>query len=489
MLEELHVARLGVVGDATLTFGPGLNVLTGETGAGKTLITVGLALALGSRASQGMIGAGGEPVAAEARFRVRRGDAETDAWIDDEDVGGLGAELVVARTVGPDGRSAARIGGKLAPVAALSALAPRLVEIHGQHQADRLVSPAAQLEFLDRFLGPEHVAEVDRYRAGHTALRRARAALEDLHRRARERERERDLLEYQIREIEGANVSPGEMAALRAEEGRLDHAERIAELGAAAEHAIGADEGAADRLRTAVSSLHAIATLAPDAVGLAERAASVAAETEDVLGEIRRFLESSQLDPARLQEVRERVQALRALERKYGHGEEGIRAYLDEARARLTELRGDDEARAALEDEAAALDGAVRERASRLSAGRRDGASRLAAALQAEVVQLGMPGASVHIEVTPHHDLSADGAEAVEFRFAGGAGQPALPLAKAASGGELSRVMLACRSVLANLDDVPTLVFDEVDAGIGGRTAHAVANRLADWRRRVRSWS
>jgi len=503
VLEELHVSGLGVIDDATLDLAPGLNVLTGETGAGKTMITVGLALALGSRPASGMVRTGRRALSVEARFRVSSPGPELEALLgQDEALGdgpdgarddagegapgdredestGIGAELVLARTVGSEGKSSARIDGRLAPVANLGAVGGRLVEIHGQNQAARLLSPAAQLSFLDRFAGEAHEDVGARYREAFAELRRTLAALEALDRAARDREREKDLLRYQIREIEGAGVSPGELRALAEEESRLAHAERILALAAEAERALGEDAGAADGLREAAAAAQGIAVLDASAARLFERLRSAAAEAADLLVETRAYRESMEVDPARLAAVQERLQALKALERKYGDGEEGILAYLGEAGDRLASLEGEDTERAALQEGAALLEDRVAALAADLGRGRAHAAPRLAAALQAEVRALGMPGAEIAVELAALEELGSSGAERVEFVFAGGPGQPPMALAKAASGGELSRVMLACRSVLSDLDDVPTIVFDEVDAGIGGRTAAAVAGRLA----------
>jgi DNA repair protein RecN (Recombination protein N) len=482
VLEELHVARLGVVEDASLTLAPGLNVLSGETGAGKTLITVGLTLALGARSASGLVRAGQRSLGVEAQFRLSDGGPDVLGELEESDPDGNGSEreIVLARTVGVDGRSSARVDGRLAPASALAEIGERLVEIHGQHQADRLLSKPAQLEFLDRFIGPEHLETLVAYGARYRELRDVRVALAELEHGDRERERERDLLEYQIREIEAAQVEPGELESLQGEESRLAHAERILELAATAERSVGSEDGAADGLRRAAAALDTVATLDPGAGALAARAAAQVAETDDLLGDLRSYAESVQADPSRLEEVRLRLQALRGLERKYGDGEEGILAYLEQARVRLAGLEGRREVRADLESRVGELDAEVAALAATLSEGRAGEAVRLASALSAEINELGMPGALVEVGLEPTDAPGPDGAERVEFLFSGAAGQPALPLARAASGGELSRVMLACRSVLATLDDVPTLVFDEVDAGIGGGTARAVAARLAD---------
>jgi DNA repair protein RecN (Recombination protein N) len=510
VLQELHVADLGVVQDATLELAPGLNVLTGETGAGKTMITVALALALGARAASGLVRPGRRALAVEALFvlgadEVDRGEDGLGGWLQDAPDGegaGRGSEgdgsgpashagdggedpaedgsreLVLARSVTIDGRSSTRINGRMAPVAALAGVGSRLVEIHGQNQAQRLLSAAAQAEFLDRYAGPGHLAVLERYRATHRALGRARDALAALDSRRRDREREKDLLQYQIREIEGAAVEPGELASLAEETSRLAHADRIRALTAGIEGALGDEGGASDGLRQAAAGAQAVSALDPGAAALAERLAAAVAEAEDLLGEVRAYGESVELDPERLEWAQERIRALRGLERKYGDGEEGILGYLEDARARLSSLEGSEAERADLEAEVSRLAERHAALASEVGAGRTGAAPRLAAALTAEIRELGMPAGEVGVDLVPLPEPGPGGAERPELSFSAGPGQPALPLAKAASGGELSRLMLACRSVLADLDRVPTLVFDEVDSGLGGRTAASVAARL-----------
>jgi DNA repair protein RecN (Recombination protein N) len=483
VLEELHVWGLGVVEEARLELGSGLNVLTGETGAGKTLITVGLSLALGARAASGLIRRGRSTLGAEARFRLPAGrvdleDVEDDpspvAEANDDEV-----EVVLARSVSADGRGSARVNGRLVPVAGLAATGGRLVEIHGQNQQTRLLAAAAQTAFLDRFAGPEHQATVDRYKEAHRSLRQAEARLAQLEGAGREREREIDLLRYQIGEIEAARVMPGEIPGLQQEEGRLAHAERILGLAAGAELAVGEESGALDRLREAAAAAQSIVALDPAAAAAAARLASATAEAADALQELRAYRESVDADPARLGEVQERIRALRALERKYGDGEEGILAYLEESRSRLASLESLDADLAGLQEEVRGLTDEVAGLAASVGAVRAKAGPDLAEALRREVRALGMPGAEVTVTLEPLSEPGPLGTEAGEFLFSGGPGQPLQSIARAASGGELSRVMLACRSVRADLDEVPTIVFDEVDAGIGGRTASAVAWRLA----------
>jgi DNA repair protein RecN (Recombination protein N) len=471
MLLELHISGLGVIEDVSLSFSSGLNVLTGETGTGKTMVTVGLALALGQRAQTTMVRSGAGKAMVEARFEVGA-LSHVNEWAED-------GELILARSVGEDGRSAARAGGQLTPVSTLAELSSGLVEIHGQHQGQRLLNPGAQLEFLDRFCGPGHLTELGRYRDVYARLRAARSRLSRLDEQARERERDKDLLAYQVREIEAAHIRAGEMQELATEESRLAHAERILERMAQAREALSDEGGAADALAAAAAAVETAGGLDPGARPLAERLESLAAEAGDAARDVAAYAEGLELDPARLEEVRQRIAAVRALERKYGEGEEEVLAYLADARARLDGLQGAEDEREALAGEIEALETEAAARAESLSGGRRDTAPRLGHALETELHELGMPGAHAEVRLVEAGGLEPEGAETAELVFSGGPGQQLLPLARVASGGELSRTMLACRTVLADLDEVPTLVFDEVDAGIGGRAGVAVGRRLA----------
>lgn len=471
MLHELHIDGLGVIEDLHLELDPGLNVLSGETGAGKTLVTVGLALALGRRASASLVRPGAGAARVQARFDPS--DAAAAAgWVEDD-------ELLLARTVSADGRSSARIGGQLAPASALVDVARDLVEFHGQHEGVRLLSAAAQTGFLDRFAGGAHGDAVDRLREEHEALRAARASLADLVERERDREREMDLLAYQVREIGSVAPRAGELAELGLEEARLAHAERLLERAASAERTLSEEGAASDALASAASILAVAAELDPGASDLAERAAGLGAGAAELARDVRAYRDRLELDPARLETVRERIAALRGLLRKYGDREEDVLAFLEDARRALEALEGSAVERDRLAADVAEREERVRALAIAVSDGRAEAAPRLASELEAELHELGMEGASVDVALVPNAEVVASGAERVELGFAGGPGQARMPFSKVASGGELSRTMLACRSVLADLDAVPTLVFDEVDAGIGGHAGVAVGRRLA----------
>ena len=469
MLRELHITDVGVIDDLDLELHPGLNVLTGETGAGKTMITVGLSLALGARASASLIREGAASAKVQARFDA---PPEASEWAED-------GEVILARTVGADGRSGSRIGGQIATATALSQLGSTLVEIHGQHQAQRLLSAAMQTAFLDRSAGQGHAAAVAAFRESFEELRHARAELDALSADARERERGSDLLAYQVREIEDVSPVAGETVALGAEEARLGHVERLLDLAAAAAGVLGDEGGAQDGVAAAVAAVREAAGLDPGAEDLAARAEGALAELTELGRDLRSYREGLQADPGRLAEVRERLAALKGLQRKYGETDVDVLAFLSSAGSRLAALAGADDRRLELQVAVTALTASADSLAAIVTDGRMAAAGPLAEALQSELHDLGMPGAEVQVSLTPLEMLAASGAERVELRFSASAGQPALPLAKTASGGELSRTMLACRSVLADIDAVPTLVFDEVDEGIGGEAGLAVGRRLA----------
>ena len=477
MLRELHISGLGVIDDLDLPLHPGLNVLTGETGAGKTMITVGLALALGARASVSAVREGARAARVQALFDVAEpppGAREAlEAWTDDD-------EVLLARSVPAEGKGSARIGGQLATASALASIGGALVEVHGQFQAQRLLLPAVQTGFLDRFAGDEHLVAVAAYREAFEAFRVAEAELDRLREAGRDRERELDLLAYQVREIGDVGPEPGESERLIAEAGRLGHVERLQEAATAAGSALDDDErGASLGLGAAANALDEAAGLDPGAGELAARASAVALEASELARDVRAYRELLAADPSRLQLARERLAALKALQRKYGERDVDVIEFMRTAARRLAELEGADDRIAELEADVGTLAERLATRGALVSGGRTEAAGRLAAAIGGELEQLGMPGAVVEVALEPLEAPAVNGLERVELRFAGGPETTPMPLAKTASGGELSRTMLACRSVLADLDDVPTLVFDEVDAGIGGRAGLAVGRRLA----------
>jgi len=480
VLRELHISGLGVIRDLDLELTEGLTVLTGETGTGKTMLTVGLALVGGARGGAHLVGPGAKAARVQARFEVPEGWSTSPVGPDDGSVDWVeDGEVILARSVGADGKSSARIGGQLTTASALSDISARLIEVHGQHGSLRLLDPSTQTAFLDRYAGPQHLAAVAAYGESYQRATAARRALRRLEDDARDRERELDLLRYQVEEIRSVAPEPDETDALRSEENRLAHGERLLELAAAAEETLVTEGGVAEGSASVVRALGSIVELDAAAADLAARAEALAAEAAELGHDLRAYREGLALDPARLASIRERIGELKGLQRKYGPGDAEVLAFLDEAAARILSLAGADERLEELRAEVEALGPAVTALAEQVTAGRTGARTALADALGEELNDLGMPGAAIEVALGPLPEPGPSGAERVELRFRGAPGQPLLSFAKAASGGELSRVMLACRSVLADLDDVPTLVFDEVDAGIGGQAGLAVGRRLA----------
>ncbi|MEA2551134.1 MAG: repair protein RecN, partial [Actinomycetota bacterium] len=420
MLRELHITDVGVIDDLDIGFHPGLNVLTGETGAGKTMITVGLSLALGVRASTALVRAGATSAKVQARFDAT---ADTGDWAEDN-------EVILARTVASDGRGGSRIGGQMATATALAELGATLVEIHGQHQAQGLLSAGTQTAFLDRFAGDAHLAAVASFREVFDQLRQAQAELETLTAAARDRERELDLLAYQVREIQDVEPTVGETALLVAEEARLGHVERLLELTSAAGGILGDEGGAQDLVAAAAASVREAAALDPGVRELAARTESTQAELAELGRDLRAYRDVLQADPARLVEIRERIAVLKGLQRKYGESDADVLAFLEAAGERLAALAGSDDRRRELEDAVASLSASATTRAGIVTSGRAAAAGPLGNAIASELEELGMPGAAVAVVLAPVGGLNAAGAERGELRFSAGPGQPPLPLAK-----------------------------------------------------------
>src|SRR6266542_549237 len=425
MLGELRIRDLGVIDDARLEVSPGLNVLTGETGAGKTMVVDALALLLGERADPGAVRAGRAAALVEGRLATDD-DGQVAAALAAAGAAEEEGEVVVARQVLAEGRSRAQLQGRMATVAAIAEVVRPLVEIHGQHEFQRLLRPAVQRELLDRFAGDKVLALRDEFASGWRRLRAVQRELDQLASRARDREREAELLRYQLEEIEAA-----------------------------------------------------------------ERASGLAAEVADLASSLRAYAEGVLADPQRLDAVQGRIAQLRDLLRKYGDDEAAVLVTAERAAQRLAEIEGGTVRSEALEAEASALRARLADVGGSLSARRAEAAAGLAAAVEAELRDLAMPSADLRMLVEQDEDAGGlevsgrrlaagdEGLDRVEIQLSANPGLPLRPLGKAASGGELSRVMLALRVVLAGVDRTPTLVFDEVDAGVGGRTAAAVGYRLA----------
>lgn len=560
VLTELRINDLGVIDQAVLEFGPGLTVLSGETGVGKTMVLTSLALLFGGRADAAVVRAGSRRAVVEGRVSVRPDHPAalraTAAGADLDD-----GDLLLARHVSAEGRSRAVVGGRTSPVAVLAELADDLIAMHGQSDQQLLRSPARQRDVLDRSAGAGLAGDLADYRTQLAELRAAEAEHRDLVRAARERVREAELLRLGLAELEAVDPQPGEDGALAAESDRLVHADLLRTAAEVAHVALAGgdtDDGAGgspalDTLAAARRALEQVADHDPDLAGLAKRVAEAGYLVVDIAGELASYASGIEADPVRLSAVQERRSRLTRLIRAYADDPtEGVDSVLDWGRRsaqRLMDLDGTDDRIAELAERADGLRRQLGVLASRISATRAVAAERLAEAATAELAALAMPHARIEVRVAQRldpeglpvptgtaavssgvspenapverpsvgrsgaqpggrgptakrasargtasraradRDVHVDetrllaygnhGVDDVEILLAPHPGAPPRPVGKGASGGELSRVMLALEVVLAGADPVGTFVFDEVDAGVGGRAAIEVGRRLA----------
>jgi len=551
MLEEVRITRLGVIDDAVLEFSAGFNVVTGETGAGKTMVVTGLGLLFGGRADPARVRPGADRAAVEGRLRV---DPDGTVARQVEEAGGdlddQGSTLLLGRSVSAEGRSRATAGGRSVPVSLLTYLSDDLVAVHGQSDQQQLLRPGRQREALDRFGGPEVAGLLADYQRAYRQHQQVQAELTELTTRSLERAREADDLRRGLTEVERAEPVEGEDIELLATEERLANADALHSAATAAHEALLGDASRANYdapdavslLGTARQALDAAAQYDPALAALGTRVSEAAYLLSDVATELASYAQSVEADPARLAAVQDRRAELARLVRAYGSaplpgpgprsgpagaGRDGggpdgavwdsagqdpaglgrgradgdqdpggpepdapqadlpggdlgaVLRWAKAAAVRVGDLDNDDDTIAALTAREAELAAAVAAAAAQLTTARTQTAGRFAAEVSAELAALAMPHARLTVAVVPAADFGPHGADEVEIRLAAHPGSPALPLSKGASGGELSRVMLAIEVVFAGADPVPTFVFDEVDAGVGGKAAVEIGRRLA----------
>jgi len=475
VLEELRVENLLLIERAELRLGPGLNVLTGETGAGKTVLAHALDLLLGGKPRAGIVRPGASEAYVEGSFELCD---DLRAELGDR-LPGDAEDLVLARRVSAEGRTRAYVCGRSATAGDLRDLGGALLSFYGQHEHRKLTLAGAQLDILDGFCGPEQAERRERFAAVYARERALREELDALRERAGARDRELDLLEWELREIEAADPSEAEEAELAAERQRLRNLEglRLAAGGAIEAIAPESGEGAASALAGAARALESMRGVDAALDALAERAGALAIDADDLAAELRRYGDGVDAPPGRLDEVEERLAMFEKLKRKHGGTIAAVLAHGAACRSRRDELAGAEEA---LEGATAALDAVhaeLEQRAAELRAAREGAAAGLAGAVVDALAELAMDGAIFEARLSTRDGHGPSGGDEVEFLIAPNPGVPAGPLRETASGGELSRVMLALMSVAAEAGP-PTLVFDEVDAGIGGQTARAVGEQL-----------
>jgi DNA repair protein RecN (Recombination protein N) len=479
MLRELSIKNLAVIESVTVPFEPGLNVLTGETGAGKSIVIDAILLLGGARAQLDAIRGDSDTATVQAVFDVVPGSgAETllhDAGLAPED-----GRVVIRRELSRTGRHRAFVNDATVTVALLERLGDQLVEVHGQHEHQRLLEPARQMDLLDRFAGLE--AERERIGELHAKFRAAREAVERTRGAERDRAQREDLLRFQVSELDAARLRPGEEDELRTERRRLQHAERftrgLAEVTALLDEA---EDSARTRLDGAARVLRDLGRLDEAFGAPVELVEGARAQIEDVLNAVRGLNERVVFEPGRLDAIDERLDALTRLKRKYGDTEAAMLAFREEAGRELARLEHHEERLVEQERTLADLGAELTAAATALSERRQAAAARLATLAQRELRALGMERAVVTIAVdrAAPAEVTARGLDRIEVRLSANPGEEPRPLSRVASGGELSRTMLALTSVLAARDGVPTLIFDEVDAGVGGAVAGVVGEKLA----------
>ncbi|WP_053208147.1 DNA repair protein RecN [Jiangella muralis] len=497
MLEEIRIRGLGVIDDAQLELGPGLTVVTGETGAGKTMVLTGLNLLMGGRADGGAVRTGNSRALVEGRVTIDAGGtvaeraAEAGAELEPAGSRGTGknkkerVELLLSRTVMAEGRSRAHVGGTSAPVSLLVELADGLVAVHGQSDQQRLLRSSRQLGALDRFAGAAVAEPLAEYATRYARLRAVEAELGEVTSKARERAQEADLLRLGLGEVEAVDPQPGEEEAMRAEEARLAHADGLRTAAVAAHQSLSADDTGQDDTDVLRLLAHARQALEserdhdPELAGLADRLAEAAYLVGDVAADLASYSSAVDTDPERLAEVQSRRAALTGLTRKYGDTLDDVLSWAEAGSRRLLELDGDDDRVATLGAEKESLLAELGDLAATITKARTDAAATFADDVSVELTALAMPHARIIVEVRPRDGFGPTGVDDVEILFTAHNGGAPRPLDKGASGGELSRLMLAIEVVFAGADPVPTFVFDEVDAGVGGKAAVEVGRRLA----------
>ncbi len=489
MLREIHIQNYAVIDNLAVEFGPGLNLLSGETGSGKSILVDALGLALGGRTSPEMIRTGEERALVIAVFSAE-GNAPWADWLEEYGVSrGDDGELILRRELQAGGRSRMLVNDQPVTLAAVRSLARRLVEMHGQNEHVALFARDAQLRLLDQFAGVS--SELEAVGALHARRRALEQELEGLSQNEQERLRTLDLLGFQVRELEQAKLQLGEDVSLEEERRILSNLEKVRAAAGSAFEELYEDEGAAiARVAAAARQLDELRRYDGSIAAEIEPLAAARATLEDIAAFLRNYVGKLEANPARLEEIEDRLALIDRLKRKYGSSLEEILAYAAEVRRNLASLEHADERREAVRKDLAKASGEYRKAAEALSAKRRDAARRMVKLVREELAQLGMEKTrmEIHFESAPEGQGGATGIDEIEFRISPNVGEDLRVMEKVASGGEISRLMLALKTVVgqarvsrgargARRSDV-TFIFDEIDAGVGGRVAECVGQRL-----------
>lgn len=480
MLAQLHIENVAVIEEADLDLTAGLNVLTGETGAGKSILIDSINLVLGERVSRDIVRAGASAAHVTALFTDVSPAARqkvTDAGYACEEDG----SLLVSREISADGRGGCRIGGRPATVSIVRGIGRLLVNIHGQHENQALMSPEKHLRYLDLFASLER--QTAEYHTLYQQMKQLERSLARLETDEDTKARRIDLLEYQIQEIQAASLIPGEEEELRSRRAHVQNAERITEsLGSAYVSLNGGEDdnapGAQELLSSASESLNAITEYCPELNELAERLASLSLELDDCVSELREYQENADAEPGDIDAIEQRLDTIYRMKMKYGGSEEAVLQSLSDVKRELQEIQSSDETSKVLRQKL----GQARKKAEGAAAGltgqRTEAAASMEQRIMAELNDLEMKGVRFHVRIGHMASLGPNGADDVEFLISANPGSPLRPLARIASGGEISRIMLAIKTVLAGCDDIDTLIFDEIDIGVSGRAAQKIGMKM-----------
>lgn len=481
MLLELSVKNLAVIEEIRVSFRTGFHVLTGETGAGKSILIDALSLAIGGRASADLVRHGCSAASIEALFDVP-GDHPSRALLASFGIDAESGEpLIIRREVTAAGKSTARVNGQLIALQALRAVGETLVNIHGQHEHQSLLRVDRHLEWLDVFGGARVASARQAYRELYEQYAETRKLLSQLQRTGKEALQLADLYRFQWEEISAANLAAGEDELLREEKSRLANSEKLFSAANDAYEALYGGKAGLETVAFAIQRMGEIVKYDPAQQALLDQVQSAYYQLEDAAYQLRGYRDGIEFNPERLEEIERRLQTVHSLKRKYGETVEDILAHAEKIKSELDGIDHQEERIAELEDALASLTARLRAAAEQLTAARRDAADKLAAELAEHLKDLHMEKTRFHVEMRSGEDVGfrPDGWDEAEFLISPNPGEPLRGLAKIASGGELSRIMLAMKSIFAAADRVPSLIFDEVDTGVSGRAAQAIAEKMA----------
>lgn len=481
MLEHLHIRNVALIKESEISFGDGLNILTGETGAGKSMIIDSLQFALGGRAGKDFLRHGEKQAVVEALFSVQS-QALTEKLAENGIVPEEDGTLLITRTLSEAGKSVCRINGSTVTVGMLKEIAEDMIDIYGQHEHQSLLNPVKHIRLLDRFCGAGFGEAMEEYKNSRQRLKDLEKQLTILIGDESQREQRMDMLLFQKEEIEAAELQEGEEDALLEQKKRLSSMERLIRLtGESVTLLYDGDDrapSACDQLGDALAKLQEAAEYDAALSPLADALADGYAAVEDCARELKREAEEQEADPEELERIEERLQLFYKLKRKYGGSIEAVLEFYEKAVQELEFLSNSSEKAAELSAKKAAEEKRLSALAETLTARRRATAEQVEEQIETALHDMEMKHARFHIQIEEKADWGADGKDKVEFLISANAGEPLKPLAKIASGGEMSRVMLALKTVLVDADEIGTFIFDEIDTGVSGRTARRVGEKM-----------